>query len=492
VHPPAHRRRFRIPVNTRTIALAVAAVAVVTAIGTELVATGQSAYAGTLTGTFYRDPNSKVLQWLAANPNDSRASLINGRIGAQPQGKWFASYNPGTIQSEVSAYVSGANAAGQIPLAIAYMVPNRDCGGASAGGAPDLAAYRTWITSFAAGLGNRTAVVLLEPDSLALQTCLSGSTLTDRNTAISFAVGAIKAANTNAKVYLDGGHSAWNSASDQASRLVAAGVRNADGFYTNVSNFRTTADEVNYGRNVLSSIGGSTLHQVIDVSRNGKGPNGSEWCDPAGRGTGVAPTTNTGESTVDAFVWAKPPGEADGCAAAAGTFVPDLAYQLALNGVITSPPPSASNPVSLSPSASRSVSPSASPSVSPSVSPSPSPSVSPSRSASPSVSPVSGSCSVAYHVDSSWGNGFTATVTITNRGAAINGWTLKFTFTGNQAITNLWNGVVTQSGNQVSVRDGGWNASIPTNGTASFGFQASFSGANDNPGGYSLNGVACS
>jgi endoglucanase len=43
------------------------------------------------------------------------------------------------------------------------MIPNRDCGGASAGGAPDFNAYRTWVQRFAAGLGNRTAVVLLEP-----------------------------------------------------------------------------------------------------------------------------------------------------------------------------------------------------------------------------------------------------------------------------------------------------------------------------------------
>jgi cellulase/cellobiase CelA1 len=44
----------------------------------------------------------------------------------------------------------------------------------------------------------------------------------------------------------------------------------------------------------------------------------------------VPPTTSTGAATVDAFVWAKPPGEADGCAAAAGTFTPDLVYQLAM------------------------------------------------------------------------------------------------------------------------------------------------------------------
>lgn len=413
------------------------------------------AQAGTLSGTFYADPNSSVKRWLAANPNDSRAPLIASRIGSQPQGKWFASYNPSTIQSEVSAYVTAANNANQIPLLIAYMIPNRDCGGASAGGAPTYSAYNTWAQSFASGLGNRTAVVLLEPDSLALQTCLSASEKSTRNASLSFAINAIKSANPSARVYLDAGHSAWNSASDQAARLVAAGVNNAAGFYSNVSNFRWTADEISYGRAILNAIGNSALHQVIDVSRNGKGPLGSEWCDPAGRGTGVPPTTATGESTVDALVWAKPPGEADGCAASAGTFVPDLAYQLALNGVGQTSSPS------------------------------------PSQSASSPPPPPPGGCSVAYRVDSQWQNGFTATVTITNRGPAISAWTLTFSFPGNQQITNAWNASVTQAGSQVSARDAGWNGPIATNGTASFGFQASYSGTNGPAGNFKLNGATC-
>lgn len=458
--PKPHRRR------TRTAAVIAAVAAVLTTATAALLATGDSAFAGTLTGTFYKDPNSKVLQWLAANPNDSRAALIRDRIGVQPQGKWFAYYSPSTIQSEVSAYVSGANAAGQIPLAIVYMIPNRDCGGASAGGAPDFTAYRNWVTSFAAGLGNRTAAVLLEPDSLALQTCLGAQELNDRNAALNFAVTTIKSANPSARVYLDAGHSAWNSPSTTAQRLVAAGVRNSDGFYSNVSNFRTTADEINFGRNVLTAIGNAAnLHQVIDVSRNGRGPLGSEWCDPAGRGTGVAPTTNTGEATVDALVWAKPPGEADGCAAAAGTFVPDLAFQLAQNGVVTSPPPSTSTSPSASPS--RSASPSASPSASRSPSSSPSPSQS---------SSGPGGCTAVATVQTQWGTGYVIQpLTITNTGSStINGWTVTFTLPAGHMITGSWNTVMTVSGQTVTLKNVGFNGTLaPGASNASVGFQVS-------------------
>lgn len=98
---------------------------------------------------------------------------------------------------------------------------------------------------------------------------------------------------------------------------------------------------------------------------------------------------------------------------------------------------------------------------------------------------------MAYRVDNQWQDGFTATVTITNRGPAISTWTLTFGFPGNQRITNSWNAQVTQSGSQVTARDAGWNGPIDTNGTASFGFQATYTGSNGPASGFRLNTVAC-
>ena len=53
------------------------------------------------------------------------------------------------------------------------------------------------------------------------------------------------------------------------------------------------------------------------------------WCDAPGRAVGDDPTLQTGASNVDAFLWVKVPGEADGCIAGAGQFVPDRAFELA-------------------------------------------------------------------------------------------------------------------------------------------------------------------
>src|SRR5450759_3262700 len=67
-----------------------------------------------------------------------------------------------------------------------------------------------------------------------------------------------------------------------------------------------------------------TTHFVIDTSRNGLGPwdwaaagyasagVAQDWCNPPGRGLGIAPTTNTGNALVDAYLWVKVPGESDG------------------------------------------------------------------------------------------------------------------------------------------------------------------------------------
>ncbi|WP_406346692.1 glycoside hydrolase family 9 protein [Streptomyces sp. NBC_00648] len=103
------------------------------------------------------------------------------------------------------------------------------------------------------------------------------------------------------------------------------------------------------------------------------------------------------------------------------------------------------------------------------------------------------SCAVTYRIDNSWGNGFTATVTVKNTGAsAISGWTLGWSFAGDQRISSAWNATVSQSGAAVTARDAGWNAALAPGGSRSLGFQATYSGTNATPTRYTLNGMLCS
>ncbi|MFF4591097.1 glycoside hydrolase family 6 protein [Streptomyces sp. NPDC001388] len=279
----------------------------------------------------YRHPDSQVLEWVRTHPGDPRRPVIESRIANRPTAVWFTEYAPGTVTSRVRAVTSAAAAQDRVPVLVAYAIPDRDCGGASEGGAPDLDAYDGWIDRFAAGLGSGETVVILEPDSIAQAGCLPEARRADRFASLARAGRVLKAANPRARVYYDAGHSGWNAPEKQAALLRQAGAASADGVFSNVSNFRGTADESAYDRRVLDALGGPPdLGAVIDTSRNGNGaPREGEWCDPAGRRIGRAPTFATGEARIDAYLWVKPPGESDGCRGAAGEFSPSYAYELA-------------------------------------------------------------------------------------------------------------------------------------------------------------------
>ena len=146
------------------------------------------------------------------------------------------------VFTAVKNAVATAAAAGAAPVFVAYNIPQRDCGGLSAGGTT-INGYKGWIAAFANGLAGRKAVVILEPDALTQMDCLSAADQATRVNLIQYALAVLKA-QANVAVYLDGGNSSWKSARDQASRLIRANVAGADGFALNVSNFQFTSNSV--------------------------------------------------------------------------------------------------------------------------------------------------------------------------------------------------------------------------------------------------------
>ena len=102
------------------------------------------------------------------------------------------------------------------------------------------------------------------------------------------------------------------------------------------------------------------------------------------------------------------------------------------------------------------------------------------------------SCRVDYTVASQWSGGFVANVTIATSGDAVNGWTLTWAYGGGQQVTSAWSATVTQSGSAVTAKNVGYNGSIPSGGSTSFGFQGASNGTtNPAPTGFALNGTAC-
>jgi endoglucanase len=286
---------------------------------------------GILAGAkWYIDPNSNAKRqadaWRQSRPADAAAM---DKIASQPQADWFGDWS-GDVQTAVSSRVSSITSAGAMPVLVAYDIPLRDCHGYSGGGASSPSAYRSWIRSFAAGIGSRRAVVVLEPDAIAGLDCLSAADQSTRLSLLSDAV-SVLAGYTGIKTYIDAGNSRWHSADLIAGRLKSAGVARASGFTLNVSNYLSTSEERGYGDQVSGLVGGK--HFLVDTSRNGLGPSADgQWCNAPGRALGDRPTTATGDPLADAWFWIKRPGESDGgCngGPAAGQWWADYALGLA-------------------------------------------------------------------------------------------------------------------------------------------------------------------
>jgi aryl-phospho-beta-D-glucosidase BglC (GH1 family) len=106
------------------------------------------------------------------------------------------------------------------------------------------------------------------------------------------------------------------------------------------------------------------------------------------------------------------------------------------------------------------------------------------------------SCNITYTWPT-WvgGNGFGASIDIRNTGPAItNGWSLVFNFPSGQRLQNGWPVAFSQPANSATLTissNAAWNQSIPTNGVFTVGFNGTFSGSNNPPASFTLNGTTC-
>lgn len=82
-----------------------------------------------------------------------------------------------------------------------------------------------------------------------------------------------------------------------------------------------------------------------------------------------------------------------------------------------------------------------------------------------------------YTVTNQWGNGFTASVKVTNNtNAAVNSWNVSWQYSGDNRVTNSWNANVSGS-NPYSASNASWNGSLQPGQSAEFGFQGTKGGA---------------
>jgi endoglucanase len=244
---------------------------------------------------------------LRASGNTESADLVHA-IASQPTAVWLGDwFSDDLLRRVIARHVAAAKDQGTTLVFVTYAIPNRDCGGYSAGGF-DASQYLDWNRTIADSLAGTRAVVLVEPDSLSmLSSAKCDGEAARRLPLIGQAVDILNGAGLTA--YLDGGNSRWLSPAVQAGWLTKAGIARANGFYTNVSNFNPEQAERDYAGRVSSRVGWK--HFVIDTSRNGAGWTGT-WCNPPGAALGQGPGVVSGTGKLDALLWVKHPGASDG------------------------------------------------------------------------------------------------------------------------------------------------------------------------------------
>jgi endoglucanase len=259
----------------------------------------------------FLDPRSEAVAaedaLLAAGETEKAEKIAE--ISGQPTAIWLGEWlTAEKMPAIIGQYVDEAEAAGTTLVFVAYAIPNRDCGGHSAGGL-DYDEYGAWAQALAEQLDGTGAVMIVEPDSLAMlfsEKCAGEEAR--RLPLIKQAVESFTEAGLTS--YLDAGNNNWIPEKRMAEMLTKAGVADVRGFFTNVSNFYRVDEEREYGEALSALIGGKRF--VTDVSRNGNGWKG-DWCNPSGAALGQPPVVTTSESThLDALLWIKHPGVSDG------------------------------------------------------------------------------------------------------------------------------------------------------------------------------------
>jgi hypothetical protein len=104
---------------------------------------------------------------------------------------------------------------------------------------------------------------------------------------------------------------------------------------------------------------------------------------------------------------------------------------------------------------------------------------------------AAGGVSATFGKGSDWGTGYEGKYTIANgSGSTLPTWTVEFDLPSGAKIGSLWDGSYTASGQHVTVKNT-WNGNVGNGGSASFGFNVTYSGSYSAPANCKLNGGAC-
>ena len=271
---------------------------------------------------FYVDQDSPSMQQYTAlrrSGQDSKADLV-WKIAREPKAVWVGRFTSPNFHVKVRRIFDSAHAQGAVPILTVLRAQSTGCSPTYDGGGPaEDARTRAWYDDLAHAIGNDRVVIAYEPDSLGTIDCHAKSRRAARYRLLRYGVDALSR-NPNATIYIEAGASDWEGASRMAKKLRKVGIGKVRGFMLNATHYDWTRANVAYGLKLSKLVGGK--HFIINTAENGRGPihqrlpNGRRltvWCNPPNRGLGPAPTTNTSNARVDAYLWVNRPGYAQSC-----------------------------------------------------------------------------------------------------------------------------------------------------------------------------------
>jgi endoglucanase len=272
--------------------------------------------------SFYVDQESPSwLQWqqLTRAGRQAEADLI-WKIAREPRALWLGRFTRPNFAVKVNRLIDAAKAAGQVPIFTVLRAESTSCGPSyQAGGPAEDARVRAWYDDLARVIGDERVVIAFEPDSLGTIKCLARSRQDDRIRLLAHGVDVLSQL-PNATIYLEAGASDWEPAKRTAAQLRAIGIAKVRGFMLNATHYDWTSANIRHGLDISRRTGGK--HFIVNTAENGRGPvhylvgNGRRinvWCNPGLRGLGPAPTTETSNPKVDAYLWINRPGYAQSC-----------------------------------------------------------------------------------------------------------------------------------------------------------------------------------
>lgn len=280
--------------------------------------------------------DSERSSWWVGMRTDPSAAGSMAAAANNPMGKTFASFNTNPAVT-VRDYILRAEQAqpGSIPFVNLARMEGPSC--PYRGSHPGFSEQQvdSWVRGFSRGVGGYRVMVILETDKLTGIRCLPRSAQARRYREFKYEVQTLHRNNPNSIVYIDAGAADWGKPpSVIAGWLHDADVAEAQGFALNASHHDWTSKEVKFGLEVSKRL--HDKHFVVNTDSNGWGPKPHGvtsvtpfyhgGCTPPGEGLGIAPTVNTPDSRVDAFVWSGTPGFESGDCLGLGAHAPYTFY----------------------------------------------------------------------------------------------------------------------------------------------------------------------